>query len=88
MAGIDAKYVLELPSAEEEEPVEAFASRAADPALGVRVRVGAWTGVRITVVPSLWRTWPKPRPNFASRSWNEETCGCRKLDFGGLALAA
>lgn len=33
MAGIDAKPVLELPSAEDEQPVEALASHAADPAL-------------------------------------------------------
>jgi len=44
MAGIDAKHVLELPAAEDEEPVEAFASRAADPTLGVCVRVRCLDG--------------------------------------------
>jgi hypothetical protein len=39
MAGIDAKYVVELPAAEDEQPVEALAADAADPALGVGVRV-------------------------------------------------
>ena len=44
MAGIDPKHVLELPSAEDEQPVEALASHAADPALGVCVRVGCLNG--------------------------------------------
>ena len=39
MAGVDAEYVLELAAAEDEQPVEALASDAADPALGVGVRV-------------------------------------------------
>jgi hypothetical protein len=39
MARVDAEHVLELPSAEDEQPVEALASHAADPALGVSVRV-------------------------------------------------
>jgi hypothetical protein len=56
MAGIDAKHALELPAAEDQHAVKALAAHAADPALGVRVRVGARTGVRITVIPSLWKT--------------------------------
>jgi hypothetical protein len=39
MAGVDAKYVLELAAAEDEQAVEALATDAADPALGVGVRV-------------------------------------------------
>jgi hypothetical protein len=39
MAGIDAKHVLELPPAEDERPDVAVAAHAADPALGVSVRV-------------------------------------------------
>ena len=39
MAGIDAKHLLELAPAEDEQPVEALSAHAADPALGVRVRV-------------------------------------------------
>jgi hypothetical protein len=39
MAGVDAKYVLELAAAEDEQAIEALASDAADPALGVGVRV-------------------------------------------------
>src|SRR5947208_15101367 len=35
MAGIDAKHVLEVPSAEDEQAVEALATHAADPAPGV-----------------------------------------------------
>ena len=39
MARIDMKYVLELSAAEDEQPVEALAAHASDPALGVCVRV-------------------------------------------------
>jgi hypothetical protein len=39
MAGIDAKHVLELAAAKDQQPVEALATHATDPALGVRVRV-------------------------------------------------
>ena len=56
MAGIDAKHVLELAAAEDEQAVEALAAHAADPALGVRVRVRCLMGVRITAIPSLWKT--------------------------------
>jgi hypothetical protein len=39
MAGIDAQDVLELAAAEDQQPVEALTTNAADPALGVRIRV-------------------------------------------------
>jgi hypothetical protein len=39
MARIDPKHVFELAAAEDEQPVEALATHAADPALGVGVRV-------------------------------------------------
>jgi hypothetical protein len=38
-AGIDAQHVLEMAAAEDQQPVEALTAHAADPALGVRVRV-------------------------------------------------
>jgi hypothetical protein len=44
MAGIDAKHVLELPPVEDEQAVEALATHAADPALGVGVRVRCLDG--------------------------------------------
>ena len=39
MTGVDAKHVLELAAAEDEQPVKAFPTDAAHPALGVGVRV-------------------------------------------------
>src|SRR6266511_3931227 len=39
VAGVDAEHVFELPPAEDEQAVEALATHAADPALGVSVRV-------------------------------------------------
>jgi hypothetical protein len=44
MAGIDAKYVLELATVEDQQPVETLATDAADPALGVGVRVRCLDG--------------------------------------------
>jgi hypothetical protein len=39
MLGILAKYVLEMPAAEDQQPVKALTTHAPDPTLGVRVRV-------------------------------------------------
>jgi hypothetical protein len=39
MTGVDPKHVLELAPAEDEQAVEALATHAADPTLGVGVRV-------------------------------------------------
>jgi hypothetical protein len=44
MARVDAKHVLELAAAEDEQAVEALATHAADPALGVGVRVRCLDG--------------------------------------------
>ncbi len=44
MAGVDAKHVLELAPAEDEQAVEALATDAADPALGVCVRIRCLDG--------------------------------------------
>jgi hypothetical protein len=44
MTDIDPEYMLQLAAADDQEPVEALAADAADPALhvGVRVRAPAW----------------------------------------------
>ena len=39
MEGVNAKHVLEVPTAQDQEPVEAFAAESADRALGVRPRL-------------------------------------------------
>jgi len=44
MVDIDAKHVLELAAAEDQQPVEALETDAADPALGVSVRVRCLDG--------------------------------------------
>jgi hypothetical protein len=41
MPGIDAKHLFELAAAEDQQPVEALATHAADPALRVGVGVSA-----------------------------------------------
>jgi hypothetical protein len=55
MAAVDAKYVLELAAAEDEHPVEALATDAADQALGVCVRVRRLDGCADHGDP-LWKT--------------------------------
>jgi len=44
MVGVDAKDIFELAAVEDEQPVEALTTHAADPALGVCVRVGCLDG--------------------------------------------
>src|SRR5207249_2826581 len=39
MAAVDVEHVLEMPAAEDEDPVETLGAESADPALGVGVRV-------------------------------------------------
>jgi hypothetical protein len=34
---------------------------------------GAWSGVRMTLIPSPWKAALKARPNFASRSVDQES---------------
>src|SRR5262245_55273994 len=69
MAAVHAEHVLEMAAAEDKDPVEALGADRTDPALAARVRFGAWTGVRITVIPSLRKTSSKTWQNFASRRW-------------------
>ncbi len=76
MTGIDAKHVLELAPAEDEQPVEALATDAATQRSACAFAFGACTGVRITAIPSLWKTWSKPPPNLESRSWISKRSGC------------
>jgi hypothetical protein len=70
VTGVDAKHVLELAAAEDEQQVEALAAHAADPALGVCVRVRrvglensvtrfrtCWAcGPVASAIPVLWRS--------------------------------
>jgi hypothetical protein len=56
-------------AAEDQQPVEALPSCAADPALDVRVRVRRLEGRLITRIPSPGKIASKARLNFASRSW-------------------
>ena len=53
---IDAEYALELTAVEDEQPVEALSSCAADPALDVRIRVRCLQRVRMTLIPAPWKT--------------------------------
>ena len=76
MPDIDAQDAIELASAEDEQPVQALPPQAADPAPMCAFAFGAWSGVRMTLIPSLWKAASKARPNFASRSWIRNR-GCR-----------
>src|SRR5262245_57768222 len=86
MAAVHAEHVLEMAAAEDKDPVEALGADRTDPALGARVRFGAWTGVRITVIPSLRKTSSKTWQNFASRSWT--TTGATRACSAAIAEGA
>ena len=58
----------ELAAAEDEQPVEAFATQGPDLALGVRRAFGAWSGALITRMPCVRKTSSKSRVNLLSRS--------------------
>jgi Transposase len=68
--GVDPKDLLEVGPPKNEEPVQALGAHRPDldPALRVRVRLGARTGVTTTWAPSQRNTSSKLRQNFASRS--------------------
>ena len=66
MTDVDLQDALELSAAEDAEPVEALPAHAADPALRAGVRVRRRHGVRMIVMPSLWKMPSKARLNFLS----------------------
>jgi hypothetical protein len=69
--------VLELAASEDEQPVQALAPEAADPAPEVRVRVRRpHQPPRITLSPSPEKTVSKAWLNFASRSWIRNRSRC------------
>jgi hypothetical protein len=68
VAAVDAEHVLEMAAAEDEDPVETPGAERAHPALGWAFALGAWTGVRITLIPSVRKTSSKAWLNFLSRS--------------------
>ena len=76
MATVDAEHVLEMTSAEDEDPVEAVGAERSYPAFGVGVRVRRLIGVRITLMPSVRKTSSKAWLNFASQSWIRNRKGC------------
>jgi hypothetical protein len=76
VAAVDAEDVLEVMPAEDEDPVEAVGADCADPASAWALAFGAWIGVRITLIPSVWKISSKARLNLLSRSWmrNRKEC--------------
>jgi hypothetical protein len=75
---VDAEHVLDMPSAEDHDSVEAVRANRANPALGVGIRVQrtGQAGVRITLMPSVRKTSSKAWLNFESRSWTRNRNGC------------
>jgi hypothetical protein len=68
MLDVDQKDLLEVAAPDDQQPVQTLGPDRPHPALGVRVRRGAPTGVRSTSLPSERNTSSKPRQNLASRS--------------------
>ena len=76
----DAEHLFEVPSAEDEEPVEAFGAGGADEALGDCVRL--WRANRSSNISrlSLRKTASKLRLNLLSRSWMRKRGGVGRWD--------
>jgi len=66
MSGIGVEHVFELAAVDDQDPVEALSSERPDPALRAGVRVRRRHGVRMIVMPSLWKMPSKARLNFLS----------------------
>src|SRR5215208_6098532 len=65
---VDSQDLLQVPATHDEQPVQALGPHRPDPALGVGVSVGAFTGVTNTLASSEQNMSSNPRQNFASRS--------------------
>jgi hypothetical protein len=78
MPDVGAYNLLDVAAAEDQDPVEALASQAPDPTLGVCLRLRRPHGVRITQTPSDWNTWSKARVNVLSRSRMRKRTGCSR----------
>ena len=68
MLDVDPQDLLEMASADDQQPVQALGADRADPALRVGVRLGARTGVTSTSPPCERNTSSKARKNLVSRS--------------------
>jgi Phage integrase family len=78
-----AEDPIQVPSTDDQQPVEALSADGANPALGAGVRVGRCTGVSSTSAPSERNTSSKLRQNFASRSRSRKrTCRPRSSNAG------
>jgi hypothetical protein len=69
VAAIRLEHKFELAAADDQEPVEALASERAYPPFAYAFAFGARIGVRMTLMPSLWRMASKAPLNLLSRSW-------------------
>jgi len=70
VVGVDRERPLELPSAKDEQPVEALLAYRTHPPLGVGVCLGARIGVLITRTPCVRKTSSKAAVNLVPRSWS------------------
>jgi len=73
---VGPEYLLQVPAADDQQPVQALGTDRGDPAFGVALALGACTGVISTSVPSDRNTSSKARVNFASR-WRMRNCNGR-----------
>src|SRR5205085_11220176 len=74
----DAEHAIEVPSVEDEEPVETFGTDGADEALGDGVGSRRSHSVRIIPIPSLRKTMSKSRLYLLSRSRIRKRSGAER----------
>jgi hypothetical protein len=78
VADVGAYGLLEVAAAEDQDPVEAFASQASHPRSACAFARGARTGVRMTRMPSERNTSSKLGVNLLSRSRTRKHSGCSR----------
>jgi hypothetical protein len=72
VAAADTEDVLEMAATEDENSVEAVGANRAYPTLGEGVAFGAWTGVRITLIPSARKDLVEDATEFRVAIMDEE----------------
>jgi hypothetical protein len=76
----DAEHLLEMSSAEDQDPVETLGAGGADERSAMAFAFGARTGVRMISRLSLRKTASKLRLNLLSRSWMTKRSGFGRSD--------
>src|SRR6266545_4349090 len=88
MTNVDREGALEVPSIQDQHPIEALTADGADPSLDERVRAGCLCGRAIVRMPSERNTSSNAAVNLLSRSWIRNRSGCVRSTNVSMMLRA